>query len=100
MDQPLNDAEVERLVSRSAVFRAARAGLTAVDASIASSAIVRSLDVLLSRQSLGLVLIVAGVTHGALEMLAGPASVPAGRFVFALSGLAAGALLLVRSRTH
>jgi hypothetical protein len=93
-----NDADVERLVQRSAAFRVVRAGLAAVDASFASSAARRVLPGWVSRRSLGILLLTASLTHALLETLLPPALAPAGRYLFAVAGGVAGALLLAASR--
>jgi uncharacterized membrane protein len=94
MHQPQNDAEVERLVERSAAFRAARAALLAMDAAIASSAIARVFPRQLPARSIGVLLLTASLTHAVLEALVPAATAPAGRYVFAVAGALVGAVLL------
>ena len=76
------------------MFRAARTALLALDASIASSAFRRTVASHLTRRSLAALLLAAGVTHGVLEALV-PAGAPAGRYLFAVSAVVAGLLLML-----
>ena len=96
MDQRHNDADVERAVAGSAVFRAVRAALLAVDASLASSRAAR-LRLGRPRMSLGVVLIAASLTHAALETVLPATLAPAGRYVFAVAAGGAGLLLIAAS---
>ena len=89
-----NDADVERLIQRSAVFRLARAVLVAIDDAVASSIVARVVTQRLSLDALGVILLVAGATHAAIVTLVPIATAPAGRYVFAIDGGIAGALLL------
>jgi hypothetical protein len=98
MDHPRTDAEVAGLVRRSGVFRAARAGLTTLDASLAGSALIRALPRSLTRRTLAVVLLAASLTHGALEALLPAVAAPAGRYSFAVAGAIAAAILLAGSR--
>jgi len=100
MLRPQNDAEVERLAQRSAAFRALRALLLAADAAVASSAFARAIPRRLPLRSLGVLLLAASVTHAVLEALAPAAAAPAGRYLFAVSGAIAGAVLLGVSRSR
>jgi hypothetical protein len=93
-----SDADAERLVERSAVFRAVRQVLRALDAASASSATARVIAKGLSRQSLGILLLAASVTHAAIITFVPPSSAPAGRYLFAIAGALVGALLLTRAR--
>jgi hypothetical protein len=89
-----SDAEASRLVRSSAVFRAARGALLALDASIASSAFRRAVAAHLTRRSMAVLLLTAGVTHGVLEAFV-PAGAPAGRYLFAVSAVVAALLLML-----
>jgi hypothetical protein len=90
------DVDAERLVAGSAVFRGARAALSAVDAAIASSSAVGGLR--RARPAPGAVLIVASIVHAALVAFEPAAVAPAGRYVFAVVGALAGVLLLAIPR--
>jgi hypothetical protein len=92
------DADVERLVWRSAAFRAARAALTALDAAASSSAVARGFASRIRVDSLGLLLVAASVTLAAIVTLLPAAAAPAGRYPFAAGGALAGALLMVARR--
>lgn len=100
MLRPRNDAEVERLVHRSAAFRAVRAWLLAADATVASSALARARPRRVPLRSLGVLLLTASVTHAVLEALVPAATAPAGRYLFAVAGAVTGALLLGVSRSQ
>ena len=89
-----SDADAARLVQRSTVFRAVRQVLRALDAASASSATARVVGKGLSRQSLGILLLAASVTHAALITFVPPSSAPAGRYLFAIAAALVGALLL------
>jgi hypothetical protein len=88
-----SDADAEQLVRRSAVFRAVRSLLLALDKASASSATARIIDKGLSRQSLGLVLIAASATHAAIVAVVAASQAPAGRYLFAIAGALVGSLL-------
>jgi hypothetical protein len=88
------DAEASRLVRSSAVFRAVRGALLALDASIASSAFRRVVTAHFTRRSIAVLLLTAGITHGVLEAVV-PAGVPAGRYLFAVSAVVAAVLLML-----
>jgi len=92
------DADAERLVAGSAVFRWARAALAAVDTATASSSGVARLR--RARAAPGAVLIVASIVHAALVPFEPIAVAPAGRYVFAAVGALAGVLLLVIPRSR
>jgi hypothetical protein len=97
MRLPQNDADVEQIVARSGLFRAARRALLAIDTAIASSALARHISSF-PRPALGGVLIVAAVTHGVLVSMVPAEGAPVGRYLFAIAGAAAGAVLLASSR--
>jgi hypothetical protein len=89
MHLPQSDADVERVVSRSVLFRSARAALVSVDAAAASSSLVRWVR-RAGRPTLGGVLLVASATHGVLVSFEPAATAPAGRYLLAAVGLIGG----------
>jgi hypothetical protein len=91
------DADVERLVERSLLFRTVRARLLTLDAAVASSASARIIPRRLTRRSTGAMLMAAGLSNGLVEAFAPVATAPAGRYLFAVSSAAIGAWLF-RSR--
>jgi hypothetical protein len=95
-----SDAEVERLVQRSAVFRAVRACLLAADATAASSALAGAIPRRLPLRSFGGLLMTASLTHAVLEALVPAAAAPAGQYLFAVAGAVTGALLFGVSRSR
>ena len=97
MNPPQPDADVERVVEHSLLFRTARARLRALDVAVASSAIAHIVPRRLTRRSIGAMLMTAGLCNGLLEALAPVATAPAGRYLFAVSGAVMGAWLF-RSR--
>lgn len=98
MNPPQPDADVERLVERSLLFRTVRARLLALDAAVASSASARIVPRRLTRRSIGAMLMTAGLCNGLLEALAPIVTAPAGRYLFAVSSAVIGAWLF-RSRS-
>lgn len=98
MNQHQSDIEVERLVQRSAAFRTIRAVFLRLDAAVSTSTLVRRLSRRIPLESVGLLLTVASLTHALLVSSVPPQLAPAGRYLFAVVGLAVGLPLFVVSR--
>lgn len=95
MPLPQNDAEVERLVVQSALVRAARAALVALDRVTARSAVVAfALQPWPVRTIVGVVLI-ASLVHAAIVTFVPAESAPPGRYLLAAIGLLSAAALSV-----
>jgi hypothetical protein len=90
-----DDADVGRVLRESAAYRAVRALLTAADAAMAHSSLARALPRRVPLAQLGLILVIASLTHGVLVSGVPPSMAPAGRYLFAGLGLVAGAALAV-----
>ncbi len=99
MTRPLNDADIERIAHDSAVVRTARQAFVALDAAAGSSLLSRALSRLFTLRAGGLTILVAAVTHGAIVSFVPAASAPLGRYLVAVVGIVAGALMLLLDRT-
>ena len=93
-----NDAELERLAQESTAVRILRRALVAVDAAAASSAIARAMPRFLGLRTSGLILVIAALTHAGIITVIPKTLAPAGRYLFAVIGLAAGGLMLALDR--
>lgn len=89
-----SDAEIEHIVQRSAAVRAVRWIFLMLEAAVASSVVARALPRQLTLRSAGVILITAAVTHAAIVSFVPASAAPAGRYLFSVSGILAGALLL------
>ena len=100
MPTPRSDAELERLAQDSTAVRMLRRAFQALDAAVSSSAIARAIPRFLGLRTGGLILIIAAVVHAAIVTSIPGTLAPAGRYVFAVIGLAAGGLMLILDRTR
>ena len=101
MDHPPSDRQVTRIVQRSAVFRMVRSVLTRIDAAIPSSAVARVVRQRPTLGHVGMLLLVASLTHALLVSFVPATLAPLGRYLFAIAGLTvAGAFLALHWRTR
>ena len=97
---PINsDADASCVVQRSTAFRAVSSIVAAADAALARSSIARLSSRVLTRKASGILVFAASVTHAVLVAALPAAPAPAGRFLFAIAGAIASALLLVPRAT-
>ncbi len=98
MRLPLNDADVERIVVDSGLVSGVRRALAWAARVCAGSTAVAVAMRPWPASVVARVLVVASLVHAAMIALVPSASAPVGRYLFAIAGLAAGALLFAASR--
>lgn len=98
MNPAPNDAEVEAIVLRSRLIRAARDLLTAADRVCARSRTIAILARRWTARDLAVVLAIASVVHGVIVSFEPLASAPFGRYLLAGLGLAAAAIAAAAAR--